>query len=273
MTSAFIVPDITIRGLSTEKEAEPILSPAAQNVLDGLAQHDGQNCTVCCRIVSRDRGKESHAVGKENDKESLKVPRLIPVSERMPPAGEWNEEPTVRPSQPPATALAVVMKGLEDELSHLKMYAVSPPLHFIFGRVANYLCRELAQYQKAYNSHDASLSKRKRKSIFTKIEALLRAIDAKADQIYALYDVLEGQKADGHEITEEEVEVTLHSIGINPVELGLRGHEMKYAKRSRVTYADEGQSEGSESSAEEGETGNGDDDMELPWEGIEDTDV
>jgi hypothetical protein len=116
MTSAFIVPDITIRGLPTETEAEPILSAAAQHVLDGLTQHDGQNCTVCRRIASHDHGKEKA-------KESLKVPRPIPVSERMPQAGEWNEEPTVRPAQPPAIALALVMKGLEDELSHLKMYA------------------------------------------------------------------------------------------------------------------------------------------------------
>ncbi|KAH0537485.1 hypothetical protein FGG08_005703 [Glutinoglossum americanum] len=259
MTSAFIVPDITLRGLPVGKEAEPVLSPAAQHVLGGLAQHSEQNCIICRRITSHDHERDGHTVGGEKVKDFLRVPKPIPVSERMPQASEWNEEPTVRPSQPPVVALAVVMKGLEDELSHLKM--------------------ELARYQSAYNSHDASLSKRKRKSIFTKIESLLREIDAKADQIYALYDVLEGQKADGHEITEEEVEVTLHSIGINPVELGLRGHDMTNAKRNRVTYAGDGQSEGSrnsESSAEEEEAheggDNGDDD-ELPWEGIEDTDA
>ncbi|KAH0560052.1 hypothetical protein GP486_003431 [Trichoglossum hirsutum] len=261
MTSAFIVPDITIRGPPAGKDAGPILSSAAQHVLDGLAQHDGLNCTVCRRITSHGHGKECHEGGEA--KGPLKVPRPAPVSERAPRAGEWNEEPTVRPSQPPAIALAIVMKGLEDELSHLKM--------------------ELAQYQAVYNSHDASLSKRKRKSIFSKIEALLKAIDAKADQIYALYDVLEGQKADGHEITEEEVEVTLNSIGIDPVVLGLRGGgEAKPVKKNRVAYADDDdvRSEGSqdsESDAEEeeeaNEDGDNDDDMELPWEGIEDTDV
>jgi hypothetical protein len=139
----------------------------------------------------------------------------------------------------------------------------------------------LAQHQAIYNSHDASLSKRKRKSIFTKIGTLLKTIDAKADQIYALYDVLEGQKANGHEITEEEVEVTLNSIGINPMELRLRGGEVNSIRRNKVAYADEGQSEESEES-EEGESseeeeahgdGDNDDDMELPWEGIEDTDI
>ncbi|KAI9766634.1 MAG: hypothetical protein M1840_006445 [Geoglossum simile] len=250
MTSAFIVPDITIHDLPLEKEVEPTLSLAAQRVLDGLAQHNGQSCTVCRRITSHTHGKGSH---EEGVKETLMVPRPVPVSERMPQPGEWNEEPTVRPSQPPAAALAIVMKGLEDELNHLKM--------------------ELIQYQKVYNSHDASLSKRKRKSVFVKIEALLKAIDAKADQIYALYDVLEGQKADGHEITEEEVEVTLNAIGIDPIELRLRGGGVR---RDRVSYADEGHGGGSETSdEEEGEVheDSNDDDMDLPWEGIEETDI
>src|SRR4051794_2141568 len=96
MTSAFIVPDITIRGLPLDKGAEPALSSAAQRVLDGLAHHDGQNCTICRRIISHDHGKENH---EENVKETLKILRPIPVSQRMPEAGEWNEEPTVRPSQ------------------------------------------------------------------------------------------------------------------------------------------------------------------------------
>jgi Centrosome microtubule-binding domain of Cep57 len=119
MTSAFIVPDITIRDFPLEKEVEPTLSLAAQRVLDGLAQHNGQNCTVCRRITSHAHGKGNR---EEEVKETLKVPRPVPVSERMPQSGEWNEEPTVRPSQPPATALAIVMKGLEDELNHLKMH-------------------------------------------------------------------------------------------------------------------------------------------------------
>jgi hypothetical protein len=123
MTSAFIVPDITIRGLPLEKGAEPTLSSAAQRVLDGLAHHDGQNCTVCRRITSHDHGKENH---EEKVKETLKILRPVPVSQRMPEAGEWNEEPTVRPSQPPATALVIVMKELEDELNHLKMYGAAP---------------------------------------------------------------------------------------------------------------------------------------------------
>ena len=123
-----------------------------------------------------------------------------------------------------------------------------------------------------YNSHDASLSKRKRKSVFVKIEALLKAIDAKADQIYALYDVLEGQKADGHEITEEEVEVTLNAIGIDPVELRLRGGGVG---RAEAPYGGEGRGRGNETSDEEEEVHEDgiDDDMDLPWEGIEETDI
>ena len=192
MTSAFIVPDITIRNPG---EATIKLSAAAREVLDRLANHNGQNCTICKRVIDHD-SPHSHT-------EKVTVPKPIPVSQRMPSPGPYEEEPTMRPSQPPSLALAKVMKDLEDELAHLKM--------------------QLAQHQALYNKHDPSLSKRKRKAVLASIEKLLQTIDVKADQIYALYDVLEGQRANGQEMTEREVEVTLHNVGIDVGGLGLRG--------------------------------------------------
>ncbi|SLM33793.1 PPC89 centrosome localisation domain [Lasallia pustulata] len=238
MTSAFILPDITLHNPLKESEAAPKLSAAAQQVLDRLAQHDGQNCTVCKRVIE-------HGSNHRHDeavKETVIIPKPVPVSERMPEAMPYEEEPTIRPSQPPGLALAIVMKGLQDELDHLKM--------------------QCSQYQKLYSGHDPALSKRKRKSLYKKIESLLKAIDAKADQIYALYDVLEGQKADGHEISEEEVEFTLQSIGIDAGEVGLRGGEIS-EKDGKAAKAARGHAWDVESADDSEE--------ELPWEGIETT--
>ncbi|KAI9715463.1 MAG: hypothetical protein M1812_005939 [Candelaria pacifica] len=238
MTSAFILPDITIQGLPTGDGAQPVLSATAQHVLDGIAQHDGRNCTVCSRVIMLEEEKQGRNDTKPRT--TIKVPVLVPVSERMPESTSYEEEPTMRPSQPPAEALAIVMKALQDELAHLKM--------------------ELARHQTAYNKHDPSLSKRKRKSVYNKIEALLKAIDVKADQIYALYDVLEGQKADGHELGDRELELTLNSIGVDLGKLGRDGgHDV--LKASRGSEAADSDSVGSDESDEE----------DLPWEGIENT--
>ncbi len=236
MTSAFILPDITLQGLPSSGEAQPVLSAAAQHVLDGIAQHDGRNCTVCSRVIPFNKQKQGHDDTKSNT--TIKVPALVPVSERMPEPTPYEEEPTMRPSQPPAKALAVVMKALQDELAHLKM--------------------ELARYQAAYNKHDPSLSKRMRKSVYKKIEALLKTIDVKADQIYALYDVLEGQKADGPEMCDKELELTLNSIGVDLDNLGREsGLEQPHASRG----AGVAESVRSDESDEE----------DLPWEGLENT--
>lgn len=232
LTSAFILPDITLR--YAEITREPIrLSESAQKVLDSVAGHDGRNCTVCKRLLPE-------GVTHDHDDTHVTVPKPIPVSERMPEPSIYNEEPTLRPSRPPAEALATVLKSLEDELSHLKM--------------------QLAVAQQTFSKHDASLGKRQRKSLSTKIEKLLKDIDTKADQIYALYDVLEGQKQDGHEMTEKEMEVTLQSIGIdvqNAARLAdLTGATDQSLRRKTVHNV---------------EDFDDDYDEELPWEGFEST--
>lgn len=40
----------------------------------------------------------------------------------------------------------------------------------------------------------------------------MRQCDFKRDQIYDLHDVLEGQKANGQEMTVEDIEVTIMSV-------------------------------------------------------------
>jgi hypothetical protein len=237
MTSAFILPDITMRhptgpAMDTVK--------ATQEVFDSFAPHDNANCTICNRVL---RQGEKHA-HDQRVKNSVTVPKPVPVSDRK---DELPEDATMRPSQPPALALAIVLKGLEDELAHQKA--------------------QLAQYQAVYNQHDPSLSKRKRKAVFSKIEKLLQLIDIKADQIYALYDVLEGQKADGHEMTQGEVEVTLKSVGIDLDHVDLRGGGLE----DDDGVDDVRSHKSGKSGRSKWELQSEDSDDELPWEGFEDT--
>lgn len=228
MTSAFLLPDITFSRPELVAENPALLPEPAQRALDNATQHSSKNCTVCKRTISGDHC--DHA------EESVKIPKPVPVSERMPQPTVYNEEPTLRPAQAPAKALATVLKALEDELSHLKI--------------------QLVTYQGSYNKLDASLNKRQRKSLSAKIEKLLKDVDMKADQIYALYDVLEGQRQNGQEMTEQEMEMTLQSIGIDTGAeraADVTGTTDKSAPKNAATEYDS------------------DDDEELPWEGIEST--
>ena len=235
MTSAFILPDITLKTLGVNNAEMPKLIRESQEM---VTAHNGQNCTVCKRMINVGEQQHEHS---ETTEKIFKITKPIPVSERMPKTSEDDGEPTIRPAQAPGIALATVLKELEDEIVHLKI--------------------ELSQYQTLYNCHDPALSKRRRKSVQQKIESTLQAIDIKADQIYALYDVLEGQKQDGHELSDEEVEITLQSIGVKAPELHLRG-------------GDRDEDEGKEKPTErhpwdlesDGESSEG-----LPWEGIEST--
>ncbi|KAL4744033.1 hypothetical protein BDV11DRAFT_176744 [Aspergillus similis] len=226
MTSAFILPDITLRQADLAENLTK-LPEATQQALNRATQHNGGNCTVCKQSIPGE--------GCEHISDAVKIPKPVPVSERMPEPFSYNEEPTLRPAQTPAVALATVLKALEDELSHLRIQLVS--------------------YQGAYNKLDASISKRQRKALGEKIGKLLKDIDMKADQIYALYDVLEGQKQRGQEMTEQEMEVTLQSIGIdtNSRQGEVTGVTEKSSRKGGTDYDVD------------------DDDSELPWEGIEST--
>lgn len=257
MTSAFILPDITMRNPG---EATMKLSTTAQEAFDRLASHEGKNCTICKRVIDHNAPHEHGATQK------ISIPKPVPVSERMPsPEPEDEDDVTMRPSQPPAIALATVMKGLEDELAHLKV--------------------QLARYQALYNQHDPSLSKRKRKIVYDKIEKVLSTMDTKADQIYALYDVLEGQKAAGHQMNEHEFEVTLQSVGID-IEAAMKGGSVTVESSGKSFYElhDEKKEQVPAKSVQRPVetkqkrkkevwdfTSNVDEEEELPWEGFDPT--
>lgn len=211
MTSAFILPDITLH-----------TGPGAQA---GDISHDNLNCTAC--------------PSQDSQEKEVTIPQPIPVSERE--TDDTNA--TIRPSQPPPVALATVLKQLEDEVKHLKL--------------------QLLSYEKMYNKHDPALGRRKRLAVKQKMDSLMAEIERRSDQIYALYDVLEGQKSpdadtDGEqqlqELDDEQVEETLQSLGIDVGELAQRARDIKEVQHH--PFGLDGLDEDSE--------------VELPWGGFSD---
>ncbi|KAL2354801.1 hypothetical protein BJ546DRAFT_1048106 [Cryomyces antarcticus] len=195
----------------------------AKEATPPAAAHDAKTCTAC----------PPHPTAAT----TLPIPTPIPVSAR----GPTDTDATLRPSQPPPLALATVLKQLTDELAHLKL--------------------ELTRHEAAYNAHDPSLGKRHRKATKARIERLMGEIEKRADQVYALYDVLEGLGAEGRgEMGEREIEDTLMSVGI---EVG-RGVQVGAGDGA-------GAGAGTRVTDEELRFGDsGDESEELPWEGVSD---
>lgn len=223
MTSAFIVPDIKLENRKQNTTTIKISHTATSK------DHDNANCTVCRRE------------GLTTASEDFRVPKLIPVSSRMPD----DVDATLRPARSPKEALALVVKELKDERAHLHM--------------------ELAVMRAMLESHDVSLGNRKRRELNASIQDILRRLDIKDTQIYNLYDVLEGQQTD--DLTELDVENITEQIRAE--EDKTQGEPEKKAKKVTIrSFVDE------DDSVEigrgvgvnmDGET------EELPWEGFEET--
>ncbi|KAE9987780.1 hypothetical protein EG328_001595 [Venturia inaequalis] len=178
MTSAFILPDITMK--------EPAANAKADSVLEEVPAHDSKHCSVCRRIVNSD----------SLDIDNIQAPIPIPVSTRT----AADADVTLRPTQGPVHALSLILKQLNDELVHLKL--------------------NLHVAEEELRLYDPSLGKRARKLLHERVDVVNRAMNAKSDQIYALYDVVEAHKAEieklsGEEALPEEVERTLESIRVD----------------------------------------------------------
>ncbi|KAL8994508.1 MAG: hypothetical protein Q9169_005537 [Polycauliona sp. 2 TL-2023] len=106
-----------------------------------------------------------------------------------------DEEPTERPSQPPAAALAAVLESVRSERA-LQL-------------------SQLAKYQASYSRHDTALNRRQRKQLHAKIVALTESVDRKADQIYNLHDLVADQEQQKSKpMNYDEVDHTLQSLGL-----------------------------------------------------------
>lgn len=185
MTSALFIDDITLgqRKMAEKQNANTAkneLSKDAKRVLDNLCHdHDCGNCIVCSRINSRGSGQRP-----------IRAKKPIPVTDRVADKQECEDQCTMRPSQDPAMALAKVIRSLEDEEQHLK-----EAFH-----------KRAVEFDKC----DPSINRKTWKRLGFEIDKIRKVRDLKRDQIYYLYDALEGQKASGQEMTAEFVEYTIH---------------------------------------------------------------
>jgi hypothetical protein len=171
---------------SESSKDRPVLSSNARQVLDGLCEHNCPNCKICAR-VSTFKIKPC----SKRAKQTVRVERPTPVSQLNLESAYEGDEPTLRPAQPPAIALASVLKGLNDELKHLKRrYTVATNL---------------------YTNHDAPLKRAQMAMITEEMDQLKEVIGIKTSQIYDLYDVLEGQLQAGQTMEEEYVDITVVS--------------------------------------------------------------
>jgi hypothetical protein len=195
MTSAFIIPDISVNTIKTA-DTHPALSASARRVLDGLCKHECKNCTICSRVVSFET--------KQHTKHTIQVPKPVPVSDRMPESTPYQDEPTIRPSMAPGLALAKTIRSLEDEVTHLQS--------------------EHSRTAALYDKHDPSISMRQRKALKSRLEELQSGLERKSAQVYQLYDVLEGQKRSGQMMMEKDLEFTILSI-IEDIDLPWEGIE------------------------------------------------
>jgi hypothetical protein len=159
MTSAFIIPDIT---LNIPNVPNSTLSPSAHSVLDKLAPHDSENCAVCYRIASK----------LDSKLENFAIPVPMPVSTLNEQDGD--ADVTFRPADAPHKALSRVIKELADEIVHLK--------------------HSLHKTERRLNVHDPARGSRDRRALHSAIDSLNRSIAAKSSQLYDLYDVLESHK-------------------------------------------------------------------------------
>jgi hypothetical protein len=232
MTSAFILPDIKLNSTNDN-------TTTSYKRINN--EHDNTNCTVCRRE------------GYTTATGPLHVPKLVTASSRT--ADE--ADATLRPAQSPKEALALVVKGLNDERVHI--------------------LAEIAIQQALLSEHDPSLGKRKRDALSASIADLQRRLDWADTQIYRLHDVLEGQRAD--ELTEQEFEDLTQDVVAKEAEQEktekLSSEKKKTKKVTIRSFVDEDTDDESVEARratgqqDRGDENGGDDEThELPWEGF-----
>ncbi|CCG84018.1 protein of unknown function [Taphrina deformans PYCC 5710] len=133
-------------------------------VIKELSRHDSARCTICSRKAASNA--KNNQARQEEEKQQQRQQGKTSGGRACDDANA-----TIRPSQPPVPALHAVLAGLEDEFRHLKLK--------YHGLADN------------YNQLDPSLGKKKRKALASDLRTTIEALEGKADQIYAIFDVLE----------------------------------------------------------------------------------
>lgn len=109
----------------------------AQSMVDHLVEHDPESCTVCKRIQElrqkEQEQKMANPLADIDNSMAFPAPPLEPVSTRRPENfGPYEEEVTPRPSREPKAQLSKVVRQLQDEFAHIKLYVLSLSLPYIY---------------------------------------------------------------------------------------------------------------------------------------------
>jgi len=91
----------------------PVIPDHIKSVIDVEAEHDPLSCTVCARREMQSLQEESRTMARTHGVEPAGG------QERN---GGYQEPSTLRPSKPAGKQLSNVVRGLQDEFVHLKMY-------------------------------------------------------------------------------------------------------------------------------------------------------
>ena len=216
MTSAFIIPDITLAPTSKQT--------ASGSGDDALVNpHDTKSCTICQRVLTTQSRKAAAGI-------TVKLSTIVPVSARA----HLRSDPdsTLRPTQPPLSALSVVLKALYDEHAHYHL--------------------QLQSAQRNLRSLDPAAERRKHAALHARIAALNAMLDAKSAQIYALFDVVEAHRAELREDGDGDEAREIDEVSLVVDEL---------RKGKKVGFRDAARQPTVEDGAED----------DLPWEGITET--
>ncbi|KAA8910628.1 hypothetical protein FN846DRAFT_904876 [Sphaerosporella brunnea] len=193
-------PATAVPRVSFEEPTQPSLPIHMHPIVDHAGEnHDPRECTVCVRYDDLRRREEEMA--RENPLKDIDhsclfpAPELEPVSKRQ--AAGYEEDPTLRPSVNPQTQLERVVRQLKDEFRHLKL---------IYQR-----------RNEEFMELDPAIQKKRRKAVTRELNELVAEMDAKSDQIYALYDVNEefvGREKERENYLGEETEDLIRSLTV-----------------------------------------------------------
>ena len=92
----------------------PMIPNHIKSVIDPDAEHDPLTCTVCLRPQTQGSQEDSKKVTRAHVIDS--------TAAKQHPGVGYEELSSLRPSQPPQKQLNKVVRGLQDEFIHLKMY-------------------------------------------------------------------------------------------------------------------------------------------------------
>ncbi|TAQ91190.1 hypothetical protein B7494_g485 [Chlorociboria aeruginascens] len=115
---------------------------------------------------------DHHSENHHTTKRTVQIKKPVRVSERISLPNPYEDEHTLRPSVDPSMALAGLIQDHGHDLEDLK--------------------RQLSDKIQDYQTRDFSMGKRARKAAQLEMKKLMDVIDKKADELYGLYDVLEG---------------------------------------------------------------------------------